>query len=178
MVKEPTGSWKDDMTGRERVRAVVETLQEAATVSDIAARAEVSPTTAGDELEQLESDNRVNKTLVDDQKGYELNPARLFFDDLLELIQENTRDELEAQLEQLKSEEETLQEEFETDSLAALREYLVEQELSAEEVREIRNTVSTWEALETELTLVRRALQLYDDVTELNTSAGSPAATV
>jgi hypothetical protein len=178
MVKAPTGSWEDDMTGRERVRAVVEILSGAATVSEIADRAEVSPTTAGDELEQLESDNRVRKTLVNDQKGYELNPTRLFFDELTELIEGNTRDELEARLEQLKSEEEELHEEFETDSLGELRERLAEQELSADETREIRNVVSTWEALNTELTLVRHALRLYDDVTELDTAAGSSAATV
>lgn len=178
MAKEPTGSWEDDMTGRERVRAVVEILNGAATVSEIADRAEVSPTTAGDELEQLESDNRVRKTLIDDQKGYKLNSTRLFFDELTELIEENTRDELEAQLEQLKSEEEELHEEFEADSLGELRERLAEQELSADETREIRNVVSTWEAVNTEITLVRHALRLYDDVTELDTAAGSSAATV
>ncbi|AAG18711.1 hypothetical protein VNG_0075H [Halobacterium salinarum NRC-1] len=71
MVPKPTESWKEDMTGRERVRAVTQTLEGAATVSEIADRAGVSPTTASDELAQLESANRVRKTLVDDQKGYE-----------------------------------------------------------------------------------------------------------
>jgi DNA-binding HxlR family transcriptional regulator len=178
MAEEGISSWQDDLTGRERVRAVVETLDGGATVQAIADRAEVSPTTASDELERLESENRVRKTLVDDKKGYELNPTRMFFEELMDLIEGHSRDELEAELEQLKSEQESLCDEFGVDSLVLLRERLVEEELSAEETREIRNAASTWEALNTELTLVRHALRLYDDVAELDGSTGSPAATV
>jgi hypothetical protein len=178
MVDEPMTSWTDDLTGRERVRAVVETLDSPATVSEIADQADVSPTTAGDELEQLAADNRVRKTLLEDQRGYEPNPTRLFFDELMDLLEENSRGELEGELEQLRTEEEQLHEEFEVDSLAALRDRLATEELSARETRTVRNAISTWEALNTELTLVRHALRLYDDVTELDTGVGSQSATV
>lgn len=178
MVSEPTRSWEDEMTGRERVRAVIETLGAPATVSEIADRAEVSPTTASDELAQLESDNRVRTTLVDEQQGYEPNPMRMFFDELMDLIAENSRDELEAELQQLKSEEEDLAAEFGADSIDVLRERLAESDLSAAQTREIRYAISTWEALNTELTLVRHALRLYDDVTEFSTAPGSQSATV
>ncbi|WP_455551011.1 DUF7342 family protein [Halobacterium salinarum] len=54
-----------------------------------------------------------------------------------------------TQLEQLKSEEEALHNEFEVDSLTKLRERLIEQDRSADETRAVRNAASTWEALQT-----------------------------
>ena len=140
------------MTGRERIRAVVETLETSATVDEIADRAAVSPTTASDELAQLATDNRVRKVLVDNKKGYELNPTHLFFEELLTLLEEHSHTELEAQLEALRSEKETLCEEFDVDSVEMLREQVAERELTAEETKTIRNAISTWEGLNTDLT--------------------------
>lgn len=173
MVDKTPSSWKDTMTGRERVRAVVETLETSATVEEIADRAAVSATTANDELAQLAADNRVRKVLVDNKKGYELNPTNLFFEELQSLLEEHSRTELEAQLEELRSETETLCQEFDVDSLEMLREQLTDRELTAEETRTIRNAVSTWEALNTDLTLIQHALRLYDDVVELDTHVGT-----
>lgn len=174
MTEAATGSWGDDLSGRERVRAVVEMLDGPATVQEIADRAAVSRTTADDELERLAADNWVRKTLVDGKKGYDLNPSKLFFDELMNLIAENSRDDLEAQLEQLQEEREALQREFEADSLAEFRERLADDEdLSAEEIREARNVAATWEMLDTEITLVRHALHLYSDVADLSTAEPS-----
>lgn len=159
------------MSGRERVRAVVETLDGAATVKEIADRADVSRATADDELERLEADNRVRKALVNDKKGYELDPVQLFFDELAELIAENSREDLEAELERLEAEREELESEFDAESLAAFRERLTDDEdLGSEAIREIRNVAATWETLDSEITLVRHALRLYDDVSDLTAS--------
>lgn len=168
------GSWEEDLSGRERVRAVVETLDGPATVQEIADRAAVSRTTADDELERLAADHWVRKTLVDEKKGYDLDPSKLFFDELMNLIAENSRDDLEAELEQLQEEREALQQELDADSLAEFRERLTDDEdLSAEEIREVRNVAATWETLDTEITLVRHALHLYGDVTDLSTAEPS-----
>ena len=80
---------------------------------------------------------------------------------------------MEAQLEALRSEKETLCEEFDVDSVEMLREQVAERNLTAEETRTIRNAISTWEALNTDLTLVRHALRLYDDVADLDTHVGT-----
>ena len=173
MAEKSPSSWKDTMTGRERVRAVVETLETPATVEQIADRAAVSPTTASDELGQLAANNQVRKTLVDNKKGYELNATKLFFEELQSLLEEHSRTELEAQLEELRSEQETLCEEFDVDSLEMLRGQLPNSELTAAETSAIRNAVSTWEALNTDLTLVRHALRLYDDLMEFDTQVGT-----
>ena len=161
-------SWTERMSGRERVRHVVELLDGPTAVQEIADRADVSRTTADDELGRLESDDWVTETTVDGKKAYDLNPVRMFLDEVTDLIETQSRDELESQLVALTQEQEDLAAEYEVGSLTEFREQLVEEELSAEELRERRNVIATWEAINTELGLVKHALQLYDDVVELS----------
>ncbi|WP_408960637.1 ArsR family transcriptional regulator [Natrinema sp. 74] len=160
------------MSGRERVRHVVELLNEPAPVQEIADQAEVSRTTADDELQRLQSDDWVRETTIDGTKAYDLNPVRMLFDEVTDLIDEYSRDELESQLTELKTEQEELAAEYDVSSLTEFREQLAGEELSAAELRERRNVVETWEAINTELRLVKHALQLYDDVVGLS-SPGS-----
>lgn len=164
------GSWTAEMSGRERVRAVAEILDGPSPVDEIANRAEVSRATAADELERLATENVVKEVPVNGKKGYDLNPAKLFFDEVLSLIEEHQRSELEATLETLQTELETLQEAVETTSLPELRNRLSEMDATADEIRELREVIATWEALETELTVVRTAHRLYRDVTDLSRS--------
>lgn len=168
MAESDQRSWTEGTSGRERVRHVVELLDEPTPVQEIADRAEVSRATADDELERLKSDDWVTETTIDGTKAYDLNPVRMLFDEVTGLIEEYTRNELEDQLTELKTEQEALADEYDVSSLTAFREQLVEDELSAEELRERRNVIATWEAINTELGLVKHALQLYDDVVELS----------
>lgn len=161
-------SWTDTMSGRERVRAVVELLEEPTPVQEIADQADVSRATADDELRRLESDDWVTETTIDGMKAYDVNPVRLLFDEITDLIEEHPRDELERQLTELTAERETLASEHDVNSLTELREQLVADELSAAELQERRNVITTWEAVNTERRLVKHALQLYEDVVELS----------
>lgn len=165
------GSW-DDMSGRERVRAVVETMGDPMSVIEIADRAEVARSTADDELERLSSEDRVYQVLVDGKKGYDVNRVWMLFDEIRSLIAENTQDELAAELADLTERREELEDEFGVSSVQAFREQLVDDDnLSSEELRERRNVLSTWEALDTSLMLVRHALRMYEDVSELDARA-------
>jgi predicted transcriptional regulator len=80
-------SWKQEASGRELVRYVVELLDESKSVEKIAEEAEVSRATADDELERLESDDWVKETTVDGKKAYDLNPVRMLFDEITDLIE-------------------------------------------------------------------------------------------
>jgi Mn-dependent DtxR family transcriptional regulator len=162
------------MSGRERVRHVVELLDEPTPVQKIADRADVSRATADDELKRLQSDDWVTETTVDGTKAYDLNPVRMLFDELTDLIEGHSREELESQLTELKEEQEELATEYGVSSLEKFREQLADEEFSAEELRERRNVITTWEAINTELRLVRHALQLYDDVVELSSPRTDP----
>jgi len=168
MAESNPGSWTESASGRERVRHVVELLDGPTPVREIADRAEVSRATADDELRRLQSDDWVTETTVDGTKAYDLNPVRMLFDEVTDLIQANSRDELERQLTELTEEREAMLAEYDASSLEAFREELAAEQLSAEELRERRNVIATWEAINTELGLVRHALQLYDDVVELS----------
>ncbi|WP_418280480.1 DUF7342 family protein [Halorubrum sp. DTA98] len=156
------------MSGRERVRHVVELLNEPTPVQEIADRADVSRTTADDELQRLQSDDWVTETTVDGAKAYDLKPVRMLFDEVTDLIEAHSRDELESQLTELKTEQEELATEYDVSSLNEFREEFADEELSAAELRERRSVIATWEAINTELGLVKHALQLYDDVIELS----------
>jgi Mn-dependent DtxR family transcriptional regulator len=168
MVDSDPGSWTGSTSGRERVRHVVELLDEPTPVQEIADRADVSRATADDELRRLQSDDWVTETTVDGTKAYDLNPVRMLFDEVTDLIEAHSRDELESQLTELKEEQEELATEYDVSSLEEFRDQLAGEELSSEELRERRNVIATWEAINTELGLVRHALQLYDDVVELS----------
>jgi sugar-specific transcriptional regulator TrmB len=166
------------MSGRERVRHVVELLEEPTTVQDIADQADVSRATADDELQRLESDDWVTETTVDGTKAYDLNPVRMLFDEVTDLIESNSRDELERQLTELKEEQEALAAEYDVSSLDEFRAQLAAEDLSAEQLRERRNVIATWEAINTELGLVKHALQLYGDVTELSSPQTDSSSTL
>jgi hypothetical protein len=92
----------------------------------------------------------------------------MLFDEVTDLIEAHSRDELESKLTDLKEEQEELAAEYEVSSLDEFREQLADEDFSTEELRERRNVIATWEAIDTELGLVKHALHLYDDVIELS----------
>jgi hypothetical protein len=178
MTESNPGSWRETMSGRERVRHVVELLEEPTPIQEIADRAEVSRTTADDELQRLASDDWVTETTIDGTKAYDLNPVRMLFDEVTDLIETYSRDELESQLTELTEEQEQLATEFNVASLTDFREQLAEEAFSAEDLRERRNVIATWESINTELGLVKHALHLYDDVVKLSSSRTDSPSTL
>lgn len=160
-------AWRERTTGRERVRMVVETLDDPASVTRIAEGADVAWSTADTELERLVAEGDVREVTVEGQTRYEPNPVQLLLDEVLTLIDERDRGELESQLVEYQSRLETFREDYDAETAAAFRRRLPNDDLSADEMREIRNVASTWDALETERRLVNHALELYDDVSNL-----------
>lgn len=166
-------TWTETMTARERVRSVAELLDEPTSVEAIRKRADVSWSTADRELERLQAENVVDRVTVEGDDRYRVNPVRLLFDEIQRIIDDHDREHLEAELEGMLDEAESLQDEFDAASSAALRRRVSDEDAAADEVREIRNVVSTWRALEADIRLYRHALQLYDDVTRLQGDAAA-----
>lgn len=165
-------AWKTQYSGRERVRIVIELLDEPETVTAIADRADVAWATADSELETLVAENKAEEHTIDGQTKYAPDPVQILIEEVLDLISENSRDELESTLVEHTAQIESLREEYEVETLSELRNKLVEDGLTTEKMRTIRNAASTWEALETEIRLLKHALQLYTDVTQLSDSDG------
>lgn len=161
-------AWKENTTGRERVRMVVELLEEPATVTGIAEEADVAWDTADSELERMMAENLIDEYEDEGQTKYGPNLVRQFLDQVLDLIEENDREELERQLVEYQERLESLQEEYDAKNASEFRERLTEEDRTAEEMREIRNIVSTWDALETETRLTKHALNFYEDISRLS----------
>ncbi|EJN56886.1 hypothetical protein HSB1_47030 [Halogranum salarium B-1] len=157
---------------------VVETLDEPATITEIADKADVAWATADSELDTLLAANKVQKQSADGKTLYALNPVQLLFEEVLDLINEHSREELESRLVEHQSQLESLQAEYGVETLAELRDRLVHEELSAAEMQDNRKATSTWGALETELRLTKHALQFYDDVTQFSRSDGDERLSV
>ncbi|MCL9817798.1 DUF7342 family protein [Natronocalculus amylovorans] len=163
-------AWEDTYSGRERIRMVVETLDEPATVSDIAESANVAWGTADSELTNLQTKKKVKEHTTDGKTKYGPNPVQILVEEILDLISENTRAELESTLITYKSQIESLQDEYDVKTQSELRDEFVRDDRSTEQLREIRDVVSTWETLEAEISLTKHALQLYEDVSRLSDS--------
>ena len=169
------GSWKEKTSGRERVRMVVDTLNEPATINTIAEQAEVAWETADSEVERLQTENKVRER---DDGLYEPNPVQQFLDQILQLIEDHAKSELESQLQEYQEQVEGLSAEYGVTSAQELREQLTNDDVSVEQMREMRNVSDTWAALELEIRLLKNALQLYDDLSHLSQSNGETALTV
>lgn len=165
--------WSDRFSGRERVRRVVETLRSPESVDEIAERADVSWNTADSELQRLKREDVVVETVVDGKKAFDVNPRKLYVDEVLALTEENSRGELEERLADVVEELEELRREHDVDSGEELRQRLVDPGLSSEEMRSRLSVVESFQALETERNLLENALELYPDLKELNQGASS-----
>ena len=168
-------AWNEQTSGRERVRMVVDSLDEPATINTIAEQADVAWETADSEVKRLIQENRVQEN---EDGTYEPNPVQQFLDQILELIEEHSKAELESQLEHYQEQVEDLKSEYEATSAQELREQLTADNISAAEIREIRNASDTWGALEMEIRLLKNALQLYDDLAQLSQSDNGTPLTV
>lgn len=157
----------------EHLLSVVETLREPATISTIADRAGVTQDEVDSKIEQLLTENTVKRYVIDGEKKYGPDLIQILFQQIMNLARENSRSELESSLVKYTSQVETLQEDSEVQTLPALRAKLVEEDLTAEEMRELRNVIATWQGLETEIRLSKHALQLYDDINRFSDSHDS-----
>ena len=144
MAESNQGSWTEGMSGRERVRHVVELLDEPTPVQEIADRADVSRATADDELQRLQSDDWVTETTVAGARASDLKPVRMVCGAVTDLLEAHARDELESQVTELKAEQEELATEYDVSSPDEFRGALADEEFSAAELRERRNVIATW----------------------------------
>jgi DNA-binding Lrp family transcriptional regulator len=162
-----TGNRNGEESVYEDILRVIETLDKPKTISAIADRADVAPEAVDEVIEQLLTENTVKKYVVGGEEKYGPDPVQILFKHIEGLVREKSRGELEASLIKYTSQVESLQAEYDVETLSELRAKFVEEDLTAEEMREVRNVVSTWEALETEIRLSKHALQLYEDIAQL-----------
>lgn len=162
-------SWTKDLTGRERVREIATTLTEPRSVEWVREQAQVSSwQTAKDELEMLVEFGQVHAIEGNDgNTKYAPNYQLRYFNEVTELINSHTREELREEIVAIQETIEEWKREFDVESRDELESTLTDNELSSEAVRERNGVLRQWERHEDDKRLLKHALELYDDARSL-----------
>lgn len=163
------GSWADDLSARERVREIATTLTESRSVEWVREEAQISSwQTAKDELEMLAEFGQVQAVEGDDgNTKYAPNYQFRYFNELAELINSHTREELRAEIADIQAEIDEWKHDFAVESRDELESTLTEDDLDSETIRERNRVLRHWERYEDNKRLLEHALELYDDAREL-----------
>lgn len=148
--------WEQSTTARERVRAVMRKATKKQTVSEIAASAAVSETTARNELSTLVEQGIVASHETDTGKVYRRDPSHYIFQRIDRISQSN---DLIEQIRRVRDEIEGYRDRYQSQSPEEL--LVSERSLDRDELEDI----SYWRTAERKLKFLRAAYRVRD-VTE------------
>jgi hypothetical protein len=170
-------SWADDLSARERVREIATTLTEPRSVEWVREQAQVSSwQTAKDELEMLVEFGQVQAVEGDDgNTKYAPNYQLRYFQELTELINTHTRDELREEIASIQAEIDEWKREFRVETRDEFESTLTDDALDSEAIRERNRVLRQWERYEDNKRLLKHALELYDDARELYPGRSDPS---
>lgn len=156
------GSWDDDLTARERVRLVARSLSEPRTASWIAEEADVAHGTAKKYLEQLVDEHEVLESDLGGTVTYYPDRITQYLEEVRELFEDHTEEELTASLAEMKDQMREWQEEFDVNSPNELRASISEAAIGPDEEARRREVASEWEYLQYRIDIVADTISLYD----------------
>jgi len=170
-------SWSDGLSARERVREVATTLTRPRSVEWVKTEAQISSwQTAKDELEMLVEFGQVQAIEGDDGHAkYAPNYQRRYFEEVAELINDHTREELREEIASIQEQIDDWRAEFDVESRNDLESTLADEGLSSEDVHARNTVLREWERHEENKRLLQHALELYDDARSLYPGRGHPA---
>ena len=90
-----------------------------------------------------------------------------YFNEVTELVNNHTRDELREEIATIQAEIDEWKAEFDVGLRDDLESTLTDDDLSSEDVRERNNVLRDWERYEDNRRLLKHALELYDDARSL-----------
>jgi hypothetical protein len=162
-------SWTEGLTARERVRKIATTLTQPRSVEWVKDQAGISSwQTAKDELEMLVQFRQLHAIEGDDgNTKYAPNYQLRYFDELTELINAHTREELREEIARIQEQIDEWKAEFDVESREDLESTLTDDGLSSEVVRTRNTVLRRWERSEDNKRLLKHALELYDDARAL-----------
>jgi hypothetical protein len=172
-------SWADDLSARERVREVATTLTRPRSVQWVKEEAGISAwQTAKDELEMLAEFGQLHAIQGDDgNTKYAPNYQRRYFQQLTELVNDHTREELREEIGDIQAQVDEWKAEFGVGSREALESTLTDEGLDSDAVRERSAVLRRWERQEDNKRLLKHALELYDDARSLYPGENDPSNT-
>lgn len=142
---EQTPDWPADMDAGERVKHVAETRTTPRNAGWIADEAAVSRDTAVKYLSQLADQGLL--TTVETERGtcYKPDTVNQFLTEVRDLAESHTLDELTAELNAIGDEIDTWKDEYDVDSLTALRQSIGREDLDADERQNRLEAITEWE---------------------------------
>ncbi|MEF8776332.1 MAG: hypothetical protein V5A43_07495 [Haloarculaceae archaeon] len=142
---EKDAAWPEDMDAAERVRHVALTRTSPRNAGWIADEADVSRDTAVKYLTRMveQGDLEVIETRRGD--GYKPDTVTQFLDEVRQLAEEHTLDELTHELDAISDEIDAWKADYDVDSLAGLRQSIGREDLAGEERRERLDIIEEWE---------------------------------
>lgn len=162
-------SWTEGLSARERVREIATTLTQPRSVEWVREESQISSwQTAKDELEMLSEFGQIHAIEGDDgNTKYAPNYQLRYFNEVTELINNHTRDELREEIATIQETLDTWKTEFDIESRDDLESTLTDDNLSSEDIRERNTVLREWERYEDNQRLLKHALHLYDDARSL-----------
>ena len=148
--------WKKQTTTRERIKVVIERTTEATPASEIAEKARASPPVVRDELNDLTEMGLVEK--IDGGQGalYKRNDQMYIYQQVLELHEEYSEDELVETLQDLKQTVNEIRTKHGVESPAELAQQLDPDDQEGWEDH------TTWQTAQKNLYLAKAAISFYD----------------
>lgn len=170
-------SWTEGLSTRERVREIAMTLTRPRSVEWVRDQAQIASwQTAKDELEMLVEFQQIHAIEGDDgNTKYAPNYQRRYFDEVAELINEHSREELREEIATIQEEIDEWRAEFDVESRDDLESTLTDAELTSKTVRERNRVLRRWETYEDNKRLLKHALDLYDDARSLYPGGNGPS---
>lgn len=160
--------WTDDLSSRERVRQIAETVTDPVSANWVSEQAGVGWQTAKDELEQLVERGDLRRVERDDDVRFVPDFTRLYTERIRKLALSFSREELREEIVQAKEEVQAIQSEYAVESRDELEESLSDEDVSAAEARDRQQALREWEEIADELRLLEHALGLYDDLYDVD----------
>jgi len=167
-------SWTEGLSAREQVREIATTLTQPRSVEWVREQAQISAwQTAKDELEMLADFGQLHAIEGDDgNTKYAPNYQLRYFNELTELINDHTRDELREEIATIQEQIDAWKTEFDVESRDDLESTLTDADITSDDIRERNTILREWERYEDNKRLLKHALELYDDARSLYPGQG------
>jgi hypothetical protein len=155
------------MDAAERVRHVALTRTTPRNAGWIATEADVSRDTAVKYLSRMAEQGDLDVVETAEETSYKPDPVAHFLDEVRDLAETHSQEELTAELRDIADEIDRRKHEFDVASLAELRQSVGDDDLSAEQRRERLDVVEEWEYDVEVREAIRLAIGLIESLTEL-----------
>jgi len=159
-------AWQQASESIDRIISVALTLEEPQTAAWIAEEAGVSESTTRKHCERLVDLRALTSATAHGVTTYAPASAYFRFRDVSRFAQEHTEDELLELSGQIKDTLEEQRETYDAETPDELRSRAADPETSADQTREYRQVSSEWESLEYRLSVIREAIDRYDEYSQ------------